>query len=236
MRELDALAELQALDTRLDQLAHRREHLPEREQIAALDRERADLAGANETTGAERHQLERRQRALEDDVAGIEAKKATDRERMYQMTSPKDLSALQDELDSLERRQATLEDEILELMEQIEPLTAEIERREARLGEIEVDRGRLEAAVAVAEAEIDAETTAVRAQRDTATGDVPDDLRARYESLRERSRDGVVVGRIRDGGCSACGLRLSSVFMDEVRHSDRTELLQCEECGVLLVP
>ena len=38
--------------------------------------------------------------------------------------APKELQALQDEIDALHRRQSTLEDHVLELMEQVEPLDA----------------------------------------------------------------------------------------------------------------
>ena len=52
------------------------------------------------------------------------------------VTAAKELQAIQDEIESLRRRQATLEDEILELMEQIEPLDAELAELGARRTEL----------------------------------------------------------------------------------------------------
>ena len=236
MSELEPLAELQDLDTRLDQLAHRHEHMPERASVAELQSELSVLTSKMKAVSDERHVLERDQRRIEDEVASIEEKKASDNERMFSMTSPKDLSAMQDELASLGRRQEVLEDQVLELMEQIEPLTEKLTGQEDRQDKIAHETGRLEAAIAVAEAEIEAETAAVSAQREAHLPSVPVDLVTRYEKLRSRGRGGVVVGRVAEGRCSACGLHFSSVFIDELKHSDRSELLQCDECGVLLVP
>lgn len=235
--ELEALAMIQELDTRLDQLTHRRAHLLEHAQLESLDREQLEIDEASLTLSASRHELERDQKRFEDEVASIEAKKQSDNDRMYNtgITSPKDLSALQEELQSLARRQEIIEDQVLDLMEQIEPLSSSIGSFESRLGEIDAERSTLSAAIAVAEAEIDAEVAELGTKRDTHAGQLTDELTSRYEGLRSRSRDGIVIGRVSDGNCSACGLRLASGFLDEAKHSDHSELMQCEECGVLLV-
>jgi len=234
--ELESLADLQDLDTKLDQLTHRHETMQERAAVVELAAEASTLAVRIKTVSDERHALERDQRKLEDEVASIEQKKAADNERMFSMTSPKELSSMQDELASLGRRQEILEDQVLELMEQIEPLSETLDGQEDRQSQIDQETGRLEATIAVAEAEIDAEISAISAQREAHLPSVREDLLARYEKLRSRGRGGAVIGRITDGHCSACGLQFSSVFLDEVKHSDRSELLQCDECGVLLVP
>jgi hypothetical protein len=234
--ELESLADLQDLDTKLDQLAHRRETMSERAAVLELEGEASALGAKIKTISDERHVLERDQRRLEDEVAVIEDKKATDVERMFSMTSPKELSAMQDELASLGRRQEVLEDQVLELMEQIEPLSETLSGHEERQGKIADETGRLEAAIVVAEAEIDAEVASISSQRETHLPTVREDLVARYDKLRSRGRGGVVVGRVVEGHCSACGLQFSSVFIDELKHSNRSELLQCDECGVLLVP
>jgi len=236
--ELESLITVQELDTHLDQLAHRRVNLPEHSALEQLALEQGDVDKSLAKTSAERHVLEREQKRFEDEVGSIESKIAADNDRMYNtgITSPKELSALQDELAGLARRQEVVEDQILELMEQIEPLTADVVSRENRLAEIETERGRNEAGVTVAEAEIDAEISAIVLQRDDHRAEVRESLVGRYDKLRATSRDGVVIGRMDDGRCSACGLRLSSMFIDEAKHSENPELMQCEECGVLLVP
>jgi len=236
--ELESLITVQEIDTHLDQLSHRRDNLPEHSVLNDLATEQAHVESALGTTSTERHGLEREQKKFEDEVASIESKIAADNDRMYNtgITSPKELSALQDELAGLARRQEVIEDQILELMEQVEPLSEEVMGKEGRLAEIEVERGRNEAAVTVAEAEIDAEFASLVSRRDACRSDVRDELLDRYDKLRSTSRDGVVIGRMADGRCSACGLKLSSMFIDDAKHSDTPELLQCEECGVLLVP
>ncbi|MDG2262281.1 MAG: hypothetical protein P8N50_08065, partial [Actinomycetota bacterium] len=78
MSELESLADLQDLDTKLDQLAHRRETMSERAAVLELEGEASALGAKIKTISDERHVLERDQRRLEDEVAVIEDKKATD--------------------------------------------------------------------------------------------------------------------------------------------------------------
>ena len=190
MSELESLATVQELDTHLDQLVHRRSNLPEHDALVQLDRERDEIDKALVATSAERHVLEREQKRFEDEVGSIESKIKADNHRMYNtgITSPKELSALQDELAGLARRKEVIEDQILELMEEIEPLTADVTSNESRLAEIEVERGRNEAAIAVAEAEIDAEVSALESQRDDRRAEVREVLLDRYDNLRGTSR------------------------------------------------
>ena len=238
MTNLTALLELQNLDTRLDQLEHKRAHMPEAARIAELDHSLEAIANRRVELADKRHAIARSQKAIEDEIAGIEAKRAEDTDRMYNggITSPKELTALQDELDSLARHQSSLEDEVLELMEQAEPLDATLAKFDAKATELQDERGRTEATMTVVIAEIDAEHGAVTAKRQAAAASVEPDLLARYERMRNGSRSGVAVGSLSAGVCSACGLGASAVFLDRIRSLSPGEIVNCEECGVILVP
>lgn len=238
MTKLTVLLELQGLDTRLDQLNHRRDNLPEALKVAELDHSLAAIAIRREEIAENRRTIERAQKRVEDEIAGIEAKRAEDSDKMYNggITSPKELTALQDELDSLARHQSSLEDEVLELMEQAEPLDETLSKFDAKSAELDEQKGRLEAAVTVAMAEIEAEHQAVSAKRDALTAEVDDALLAKYERMRSGARNGIAVGSLSGGVCSACGLGASAVFLDRLKQQGPDEIANCEECGVILVP
>ncbi len=74
----DLLA-LQRTDTRLDQLRHRRTHLPERADLEVLDGALADLGGDLEKLTSRQTDLTRSQSRLEDEVATIEDRRARHR-------------------------------------------------------------------------------------------------------------------------------------------------------------
>ncbi|MCP3939734.1 MAG: hypothetical protein GY708_30695 [Actinomycetia bacterium] len=238
MSELQALLRLQTFDTRLDQLIHRRDNLPETERIDELAGSLEAIAGRRVEIATQRHEIERAQKRVEDEVAGIEAKRAEDTDRLYNggITSPKELTALQDELQSLARHQSTLEDEVLELMEQAEPLDDTLSKFDAKADELEAERGRFEAARTVSLAEIEAEHNAVSADRETAVLSLDEALVVKYQHMRGGAKDGVAVGALTHGVCSACGLGASAVFIDRIRSLGPGEIVNCEECGVILVP
>jgi predicted nucleic acid-binding Zn-ribbon protein len=96
------LLEVQALDTRLDQLAHRRRTLPELAEIARLESDLnrlRDLVVAAET---ERSDIERERAKAESDVAQVRARADRDQKRLDagQVGSPKELQSLQSEIAS----------------------------------------------------------------------------------------------------------------------------------------
>ena len=84
----DLLA-LQRTDTRLDQLRHRRAHLPERADLQALDGALADLGGDLEELTSRQTDLSRSQSRLEDEVARIEARRAEVDRKMSAGTVPR---------------------------------------------------------------------------------------------------------------------------------------------------
>ncbi len=237
MSRLDALLAVQDLDTRLDQIEYRTHHLPEDVQIAEVDIQLATIASQRSAVAAQHHDLVRSQKGLEDEIAGLSSRVALDNARLYDgtITSPKEASALQDEIASLGRRQSSLEDEVLVLMEQVEPLSIELAQFDSASAGLDEQRGRLEAARTVALAELEAERTAVEAERAPLAASVDEALLARYDKARSRARGSVVIGRIEAGRCTACSLGVSAVFLDRAKAAGPDEIHQCEECGVMLV-
>ena len=157
--DLDHLLDLQANDTHADQLRHRRETLPERAQLVELAQRRAAIEASVIEPRTTRDDLAREQKRIEDEIATVEDKVTHVDQQLYGggVTSPKEAQALQADLESLKRRQSQLEDQVLELMEQIEPLDVELADSEAELAAVTTETAEAEAALAAGEAEVDAE-------------------------------------------------------------------------------
>ena len=234
---LAVLAGLQDLDVRLAQIDHRVEHLPERQTHADIEAELAGIAAQASALDTQIAGLERQQRRHEDDVAGIEAKRAQNAERLYDshLTSPKEAEALTAEAGALERRQTEVEDEILELMELLEPLTAESADLGARHAEANDRLSGVTAAIATAEAEASAERGGVQAERAACVASADPELVSLYEQRRASARGAPVVGRLVGAVCGACHLEIASVEYERIRRLDPDELAECPECGALLV-
>ena len=233
---LHILLEVQGLDTQADQLARRRSTLPQRAELAALDADVRDLEAGRSTTGARASALGRDQKRLEDEVATLEAKAAGTDRQLYSgtVTAPRELQALQDEAASLRRRIGALEDQLLVVMEDLEPVAAEVEALDVALAAAAGRAAALRATVAAEERAIDDELAQVAASRAALAGNVPPDLLTRYERIRKRV-GGVGIARLDGHRCTGCHLELPNREVDELRRAPADQVVLHEECGRILV-
>lgn len=227
---------VQDLDLKLAQLRHRHAHHPLRSEIANANTEVAQADALLAQLDERKADLDRVVKRLSDEVATLEDKRASSDGKLYDgsITASKELLALQSEVASLLERQRGLEDEELELMEQLEELDAERgpiqSAKEAWLAK----QAEAEAALVDATAEIDVEIEAIIPARATAAESAVPDLLARYESLAPQF-DGVAVAQLEDGRCNGCHMQLSAVAVDQLGKAPDDAVVQCEECGRLLV-
>ena len=228
------LLDLQATDTALTQLAHRRTHLPELAELEKLD---AELRAA--TDGQVRAQtavddLDRDISRAERDVEQVRTRVAKDRALLESgRGGAKELESLQHELASLDRRQSELEDAELELMEQREQAAAALatateQQSEVRQARDAAEQRRTEALVQLSEQEQQR-----REQRDPLAAALPDDLLAAYERIR--SNTGIGAAMLRARRCEGCRLELSGSELAQVRAAAPDEVIRHEECGRILV-
>jgi predicted nucleic acid-binding Zn-ribbon protein len=236
MGALADLLDVQALDITSDQLTHRRAHLPERAELTATEQALVALSKARDALQAERDQLGREQKRYEDEAASIEAKAQHENTTLYsgKVTAAKELQAIQDEIASLHRRQTDLEDHVLELMEQIEPLDEQLSAQDAEQARLDALAISLTAKIAEAETEIDAELATVSDARAKAAASIPPDLMEEYERLR-RAFGGVGVARLVGNRCDGCHLTLPSMEVDRIRHAPPDTPEHCSECDRILV-
>jgi hypothetical protein len=230
------LLDLQALDSALDRLTHRRRTLPELAEIDELQTRTARLADDAVLLETEDSDLSREQSKVDADVDQVRSRIQRDKQRLDsgQVGSPKELENLQHEVESLHRRQSELEDIELEVMEKREvvqsrlaELRREREQATASLGETEQRRD-------TTRAEIDSEVDKTSTQRAELVASLPGDLVTLYEKIRGSS-GGVGAAALHRGRCEGCHLQLNTTDLNRIREADADEVLRCEECRRILV-
>lgn len=233
---LDSLLTLQEIDTTLDQLRHRRETLPERAELVAARKSVKDTTSAVDAAYARFHEVESAEKAQEDEAASIEEKVAGVERMLYGGTvkAAKELEAYQTDLGLLKERQTMLEDQALELMEQAEPLKAELAERQTEADAAKVLVSQVEDRLVVAEAEVDAEIDKVQSGRSEAASSLPADVVEQYEALR-RSLGGTGAARLTGARCEGCHLEIPSAQLEQVRRAPEDAVVNCPECGRILV-
>ncbi|WP_299057552.1 C4-type zinc ribbon domain-containing protein [uncultured Nocardioides sp.] len=229
------MLDVQDLDTRADRLRHRRTHLPELVEIAALEAERRRVDDEVRDARIAVDDLAAEQAKADSDVEAVRARQRRDQERLDTgSVGPKDLERIQAELVSLARRIASLEDTELEVMERQEEAQGRLTGAQERLEAVEHRLADLAAARDAAFAEIDAELVTLEAERGPVAEQVPDDLTALYERLRA-AKDGVGAALLRARACGGCQLSVDAAELNTIRAAAPDEVVRCEECQRILV-
>ncbi|QOC90935.1 zinc ribbon domain-containing protein [Micromonospora craniellae] len=228
------LLDLQAIDTALAQLAHRRRALPERAELEALARELSSLEDERVRAQVAVDDLDRDIARLEKDVDQVRARKKKDEDRLAAGGGPaRELEALQHELVSLNRRQSDLEDAELELMEQRETAQSVLDGVEQRLAEARERRAATEQRRDDALADIGREEEFKRSARQPLAGDLPADLVQLYDKIRTDT--GLGAALLTTGRCGGCRLDLSGADLARIRKTDPDEVVRCEDCRRIMV-
>ncbi|QES52625.1 hypothetical protein DEJ50_23665 [Streptomyces venezuelae] len=230
------LLDVQALDTRLSQLAHKRKSLPEHAELDSLTKDltaQRDLLVAAQT---EESDTAREQTKAEQDVDQVRQRAARDQQRLDSgaVTSPKDLENLQREVVSLAKRQGDLEDVVLEVMERRESAQERVAELTERVSALQAKTDDATARRDAATAELDAETASVTKDREIVVGAIPADLIALYEKIRAK-QGGVGAAKLYQKRCLGCQLELDLSEINEVKAAARDKVVRHENCGRILV-
>lgn len=229
------LLDVQAHDTRLAQLAHRRRTLPESDRVRQLRDRMAGMDGELVAARTAADDVARELDKAEADVEQVRQRAARNRVRLDAgQGSAKDLQALQHELASLAQRQSVLEDVELEVMERAETAQGRVTDLGAEAERVAAELGEAETALADREGELDAEADAERRARSTAVEGLPADLVALYEKVREAA-GGIGAARLYQRRCEGCRLELNTTDLNRIRTAAPEEVLRCEECRRILV-
>ncbi|MGZ6737756.1 MAG: zinc ribbon domain-containing protein, partial [Nocardioides sp.] len=172
------LLDVQELDAKADQLRHQRANLPELAEIVALQASRQSLDDQARDAQIVVDDLTVEQQKVDADVEQVKTRRERDRSRMDQglVTNPKDLERMTHELESLERRISSLEDDELEVMARLEDAQRNLDTLRAQVAEADGRLAELTAARDQKTAEIDVRLDAVVAERGPAAEGLPDDL------------------------------------------------------------
>ncbi|MGW2544216.1 zinc ribbon domain-containing protein [Kitasatospora sp. NPDC001574] len=230
------LLDLQAIDSKLDQLAHRRRSLPEHAEIEKVNADHIALKDLVIAAQAQLGDTTRELTKAEQDVEQVRARSARNQQRLDSgaINSPKDLENLQHEIGSLAKRQGDLEDVVLEIMERLESAQTRVTELTARLEHSSVVLTEAEGRRDAAFAEIDGEVAKIRRDRETVAAVVPADLIKVYTRLREQ-QGGVGAARLYQRRCEGCRTEFSITELYAIKAEPVDKVVRCENCGRILV-
>ena len=229
------LLDLQACDTAIAQLDHRRNTLPETARARALQADRARAAEqviAAETIVSD---LEGEQAKAESDLVPVRERLSRNESRLADgsITDGKALQGLVEEVGHLKRRVGELEDLQLDAMERLETAREAAARAAEAKATLE---DHLRAVLRDREdklADLAAERTRHDLERSAIAASIPADLLALYARVSEKSGMGAAL--LRQGRCGGCQLEANAADLTRYRAAAEDEVLRCVECNRILV-
>lgn len=228
------LLDLAAVDAELTRIEHRRKVLPEEQEVQRLEGERTTRKDAAVKEEIILDDLDRDIRKLEGEIDAVRKREDRDRGMLTAgNVGAKQLSELQHELNSLERRRSVLEDDLLAVMERREAAAgnrdhagANLDRAEADLVDAERRRDEALADLAVAQQRCESDRAAL-------AGGFPADLLAVYD--KQRAAYGVGAALLQARRCGACRIELDRGEISRITQTAPDVVVRCPECSAILV-
>ncbi|HEY5820757.1 MAG TPA: C4-type zinc ribbon domain-containing protein [Propionibacteriaceae bacterium] len=229
------LLDVQAIDTALSQLDHRRKTLPEHAVIAKLRSDRAALSSDLVASDTAVSDLELEQARAEKDLEPVRERLVRNQQRIANGTvDSKSLGSMVDEVEHLKKRIGDLEDAELEIMEQLETEVAGRQILQGRLARLDEELATLSAKRDQQLVELDRDVAERRTTRGELTPQLPTPLLALYEKIGA-SHSGVGAAALRQRRCTGCQLEVNAADLRVFAAAPVDEVLRCEECGRILI-
>jgi len=230
MSRTSALFRMQEIDLELD--SHRT-RLQDIEQALggdpAVNLARQQAFAAREKFNASRIQA----RSAELDVQALGEKIAETERRLYSgaITNPKELRDLEQDLASLRRRGAGLEERQLEAMIAADAAEGQMVALDTQLQQAEAAALRTKGALLEERRHLQTRVSELSGERESLAGTVLAEDQQLYGRLRQ-NKHGRAMAKVAEGSCSACGEEVSSSQLQEARRG--ATLVRCGCCERIL--
>jgi predicted nucleic acid-binding Zn-ribbon protein len=170
---------------------------------------------------------------FESEIDAVRQREDRDRSLLQSVADAKQLSDLQHELETLQRRQSSLEDSLLEVMEHREQLQTQQSAEVATIEALQADAAAAQQVLDGILADIDQTRRLHSSRRDELTAALDPGLVALYE--RQRAGGGPGAGPLQGRRCGACRIEIDRGELSRISAAAEDEVLRCPECGAILL-
>ncbi|MCD4733679.1 hypothetical protein K8R78_05520 [bacterium] len=206
-------------------------------QRAALAEEREERERLRQQADQKHNELHERklrlaidQQKLEMDVEKLTTRQQKHRNQLLSASNNREYSTLLSEIKHDGERQRTVEERILEPMEQREEVAGEFERSEEELSVINSQGEQREKETAAEEQRLSEEADLKQRGLAKLVAQLDDNTARFYRRIHDTGRP--ICAELRERACSVCGVELPSQAVSEVLNG---KARQCESCAAMLV-
>ena len=193
----------------------------------AIDRVKSQI----KTAQAQLEVLQQQQHAAEWQVEDLEVRLAGVKDKLYsgRVSSPKELTSLQQEEAALKGQREKLEDGELQTMEQVEAVTADLAALDSRLAELEKDWQQEQQQLTAEVDRLKQVIAGLQDKRQQALAGIDSATLEHYNNLKQQK--GWAVSKIEQGTCRSCRISLSTAELQRARGA---QLVECNSCHRIL--
>jgi predicted nucleic acid-binding Zn-ribbon protein len=227
--DLENVIRLQQIDDRLADLAREITALPK--HIAEIEKKLLAHERKLEADRAALSANQKERKRCEGDIQTQEQKISKLKDQMLLAKTNEQYRAFQNEIDFCGKEIRKLEDRILELMGESEPLEKNVRVAESAL---KAEKAQVEAEKQQARSRTAADENASRElqqERARIASQVAPPTLQLYERIR-KGRKGIGVAEAVDGRCSACQIALRLQFFQDLKRGQ--QIMTCESCQRIL--
>ena len=229
MTQIHQLYQLQKLDSEIDEKKKRLgEVLKAQNEPQSLQvvKKRAETAAAELKTWQSAH----KELTLEAGTVTDKAKNSENRLYSGKVTNPKELADLQQEVEALGRRKATLENEVLEALVMVEDAQTEKTAADAKLETVSTQWEKQSAHLKKEQNELALSLHKLMQARKTKASTMAAASLQEYDLLRQQ-KNGLAVAGLRVNMCLGCRTAVSA---NKVKEANEGRKVYCGGCGRLL--
>ena len=229
------ILELQLLDNEIMQANTKLKSLPEIEQLLHIEKRVTAANDELSVVKTESDQIALELRRGEVDVETVTDRIKKDEARLSSgNATPKELEQLQHEVETLKKRQESLEEIELEIMIRNDAVIARTNTLSTDLASLQTLKDEISGRLQSATDDINKVIADKNTSRSAVAGKIEKALLDLYEKIRGNG-GGVGAAALVGNKCNGCNLAINAVEMDRIKSLAKDELLRCEECRRILV-
>jgi len=203
-------------------------------QITRQLGESAAVIETQNKLASERQHLEElthQQQSVEWDIDDITGKLTTVEEELYsgKIRNPKELTNLQQEIDSLKVKRNKLEDQTLEIMERVELATKSVAALDRELKRLEVEWQSQQKKLSTDMKKLKVVISNLKHKRELLAIEIDQQAVDIYSELKKLR--GTAVAKVEQGICHGCRISLP---VTELQRARSGSLVRCSSCGRIL--
>lgn len=235
MNNIEALAKAQKLDLRILQVSTKIRNLPEKKALEDAKELFNDIDSNLKEIQKEKQSVDAKVKRVEQDISAVNEKIEKEEKKLFSgtVTNPKELNALQHEIESFKKKNDGFETQELELLQELDSINEKLNNISERHAIILEDRNKKRQAYDETLTELEKELEALKVEARDVKSLIEPMLLFKYEELSE-AKGGIGAAFYKEGTCSGCHIALPKE--EAAKFLEKKDIGRCSNCKRILIP